>query len=149
MLPSRSVLATCIGRCVVPIQGFTKGTTLEGGRPDIGADGLRPFALEANVKKLGAIKRALGVVVMTLTLLGGLPMAAQAAPAATTEAAAQSPHVEAAAATQKFEQRYAERAGNSETLQNFEGGQGGGAGVYIGGTTLVLVLLIVLILVIL
>ena len=101
------------------------------------------------MKKLGAIKRALGVVVMTLTLLGGLPLAAQAAPAATAEAAAQSPHAEKASATQKFEQRYAERAGSSETLQNFEGGQGGGAGVYIGGTTLVLVLLIVLILVIL
>ena len=99
------------------------------------------------MKRLSGLRRGLGMLAMSLALMGvsGGSMV-QAAPSAseTTSQAA----IVAKPASSELEQRYAEREKADEALQNFEGGQGG-TGIYIGASTLIVVLLVVLILVIL
>lgn len=97
------------------------------------------------MKTLGVIERALGVSVMAWALVAGLPNVATAAPQAAVTTSVSSAAGDSS--TQQFDQRYAERAEASESLQAFEGGQG--AGIYVGGTTVVVVLLVVLLLVLL
>ncbi len=100
------------------------------------------------MKRLGVIERALGVAVMAWALVAGLPNAASAAPqAAEATSVSNSKSTEAEPSAQQFDQRYAERAETNESLQAFEGGDG--AGIYLGGGTLVVVLLVILIILVL